>query len=330
MIGKYLFSMNRNMLSASFEAKAQPSTVKLFGRVPSLGTNLVDIWPQAIVRTLPTSKFTLGIVSDSANDVNLTGTGAWLVAVTYLDTSYISHVAVFATAGTAAWVTTPLYLDGVSYTTAITNAYRINAMEVIEAGSGGFNAGNIYGGDSSSTLSSGVPQTASKIFAQISVSPSPMNIAEMGGYTVPIGGNQLSGGYLDSSAVYHPGILQLQPISGPQQLGVLAIYAAVTPASTTAFYDRVVMGISQYAPAANAGNGNGLIPAVGLQPWKNYVIGGPSSNAGGISPYLPDFLDVVGPMGELRFQAAASAASSEVSIIVEMMQFLATYQGGEM
>jgi len=109
-------------------------------------------------RLLWTAAQNLAVVSDSTNDVNTSGTGAWQLTVWYLDANFLPHVAVFNLNGQTA-VTSAASIDGGSGGTV--NAIRVNHSEVTAAGTGRVNAGNLYvtsqGGQ---TYSAGVPQLA--------------------------------------------------------------------------------------------------------------------------------------------------------------------------
>ena len=169
----------------------------LKGRNPAASTSLGDIWgypstsggAAQLVRNVNTAAYTLAVVSDSAVDINTSGTGAWTVAVNYLDSNYIGWNAIFALNGLTA-VTVPLSITNAQNPSvtlpaaAINNCLRINGTEVITAGTGLANAGNIYVYDNSSTLTSGVPQTASKVYDCILVGD---NIDSTSNYTIPAG-----------------------------------------------------------------------------------------------------------------------------------------------
>lgn len=131
------------------------------------------------VRTNPTAAFTLGVCSDSASDA-AAGVGAQQITVLFLDISGAVHTAVYALNGLAL-VTTPIIVDGVPNTTA-QSAWRINGAEVTAIGSTASNVGNIYVFDSSVTLTSGVPQTAAKVFDLILPND---NVASASNFTIP-------------------------------------------------------------------------------------------------------------------------------------------------
>ena len=164
-------------------------SVLLTGRNAAMPTaNLADIWGYPAiasgqpVRTLPTAGYSLAIISDSTADVNTSGTGAWTVLISYLDTAYNSHYAVFALNGQTA-VTTALSIDG-GAGGAVTNALRQNGMEVLTAGTGLVNAGNLYACDSTNTYTAGVPVTTTKVFDFMVAGD---NIDSNCAYTVPAG-----------------------------------------------------------------------------------------------------------------------------------------------
>jgi len=263
--------------------------IKLFGRSPSPSTSaLTDIWPAttAAVRVLPTAGFTLAVSSDSTNDVNATGSGAWQVTVPYLDVGYVAHVAVFALNGQTK-VGTPIMLDGLLNSNAITNAYRVNPPYIsagqaaaLAAGTA-MPAGNVYIFDNVSAVSSGVPSTLSAIYGWIAVGD---GIAQQALYTVPKG----------------------------QQLLIMHVYDQCSAAGVTALYAKLVLSVAQWS--------GGSPPTGALLPFQRFTIGAPAITAG--SPeYSPAFPDVLTEGCELRFQGLAGAANAEISIIVEGLQY---------
>ena len=279
-------------LSGQFLAqnKLGPSNViKLFGRSPSPATaSLTDIWPAATaaVRILPSAGFTLAVSSDSVNDVNATGSGAWQVTIPYLDTNYIAHVAVFALNGQTK-VATPIMLDGVAYTTAISNVLRVNppyisAGQVAALAAGtALPLGNVYVFDNVSGVTAGVPSTLASIYGWIGIGD---GIAQQALYTVPKG----------------------------QQLLIMHVYDQMSAAGTSALYGKLAMGIAQWS--------GGSPPTGALLPFQRFVLGAPAITAG--SPeYSPAFPDVLTEGSELRFQGQAGAASAEISIVVEGLQY---------
>ncbi len=145
--------------------------VSIHGSNPTV-TTAADLWAQNTVRTLPTAGFTIGVSSSSTADVNTSGTGAWIVEVDFLDTSYIPHTIQVALNGRTKVVDT----------TQVLTALRINDIRVTAVGTGLTNAGAIYVYDQTDTVTNGVPQTATKIFGEILTGD---NIARGGFYTVP-------------------------------------------------------------------------------------------------------------------------------------------------
>ena len=141
----------------------------LTGRNPSAGTALSDLWgfpattagAAQLVRANPTTGYTLVVCSDSASDAGA-GTGAQQVAISYLDTAYQPHTAVFVMNGQT-MVSAAANLDGVNGAFTITNCLRNNGAEVVAVGSGGVAAGNIYIG-ATQTFTLGVPQSPALIY----------------------------------------------------------------------------------------------------------------------------------------------------------------------
>lgn len=142
----------------------------IFGSNDAVTTSYADVWKQNIVRTNPAAAVVLGIASSSANDA-AAGTGARTVRVTGLDANYNLLQETVTLNGQTKVVTAGTYL-------------RVNKLEVLTAGSGGVNAGDVYAADTSDTFTAGVPQTATKIFARIAVG---LNITQMACYTTAVG-----------------------------------------------------------------------------------------------------------------------------------------------
>lgn len=155
-----------NFQNALNQGKVQG--ILLAGRNNAMPTaSLADIWGYPAIaagqpiRVLPTAGYSLAIISDSVADA-AAGTGAQTVIVSYLDTSYVSHYAVFAMNGQTA-VTSAASIDGAAGG-AVNNVLRQNGMEVLTAGTGSANAGNIYACDATNTYAAGVPVTTTKVF----------------------------------------------------------------------------------------------------------------------------------------------------------------------
>jgi len=146
--------------------------VTINGQNPAV-TTLADVADANVVRTLPTSAFTVSVSSGSATDT-AAGTGAQAVEVDVLDTNYALYTLSFELAGQT------------KVTDAVlgANALRVNDIRITRWGSGGQNVGVIYVYDSSDTVTSGVPQTATKIFGRILATA---NVSRGAFYTVPAG-----------------------------------------------------------------------------------------------------------------------------------------------
>jgi len=142
------------------------SVVHIFGRNPDIDTSsgFEDIWNGGDEYTgfNATVAETISIASDSSDDTNITGTGAWLIQVSGLDGSYneISEV---------------VELNGTTPVTTVNTYLRCSVSDILTAGSGGGNAGEITGNQSVST--------ANVFF----VMPSTSNRALICAYTVPFG-----------------------------------------------------------------------------------------------------------------------------------------------
>jgi len=175
-----LASAARAGYSAAWGTLNAPTAYPIFARLPAAAVtpNWSDVWPGASLTTaiplvtLPTAAFTMGVVSDSANDTNTTGSGAWIVQVQGVDSNYNP-------------VTANVVLNGQSIVTSV-SMMRINSAQVIASASGNTanNAGNIYIVDSSTSVTGGIPSTTAKVFDVIPVG---FNTDGLGVYTVPAG-----------------------------------------------------------------------------------------------------------------------------------------------
>lgn len=146
--------------------------VTINGQNPAVSTQ-ADVADANVVRTYPASAFTVSVSSGNAADT-AAGTGAQAVEVDVLDTNYAMHTLSFELAGQT------------EVTDAVlgANALRINDIRITRWGTGASNVGVIYVYDSSDTVTSGVPQTASKIFGRILAGA---NVSRGAFYTVPAG-----------------------------------------------------------------------------------------------------------------------------------------------
>ena len=205
-----------NLLNALNKGLVQG--IDLSGRNTAAPTAAMgDIWGYPAiaagqqVRVLPTAAFTLAMISDSVNDAGA-GTGAQTVMVNYLDSNYLPHVAVYTLNGQSA-VTNATSVDGVATGVPITNVLRLNGLEVITAGTGLANAGNIYACDSTNTYASGVPVTTTKVYDFMLAGE---NIDDTAAFTIPAG--------------YYGFVVQLTP--------------AIADVTATIKYGRVRMGIT--------------------------------------------------------------------------------------
>jgi hypothetical protein len=171
----------------------------LSGRNVSVSTSMVDVWEQNTVRTLPSAAVVLGISSGSTDDDGApVGTGALTLKVEGLDENY-NHQEETVT------------LNGRTEVNTVNSYLRVNKISVVTVGTGGANAGIIYAYDTSDTVTAGVPQTATKIFAQMAVGA---NVSLQGMYTVPVGKTftivQILASIGDSNATARYGRYQLQ------------------------------------------------------------------------------------------------------------------------
>jgi hypothetical protein len=163
---------------------------RVSGRNPAQGTSFAEVWgypstthgAAQLVRAFPAGAFTLAVCSDNAADTNQT------VMVQYLDVNYLPWVAVYTlngqTAVTVATSITAGFLPGAGAGGTVTNCFRVNDLMVLTGTANGVNAGNLYAFDNSSTVTAGVPQTTTKVFACAMIGD---NIATIGGFTIAAG-----------------------------------------------------------------------------------------------------------------------------------------------
>lgn len=141
----------------------------IIGKNGTGSTGYTDGWSQNTEKTIPTASFTLA--TSSANAADASGsTGAITMKVRYLNASYAITESTVTLAGQTK-------VD-------IGTALRFLSAKVLTVGSGGKNAGIIYFYDSSDTVTSGVPQTATKIFGHMVAGD---NITFDSNFTVPAG-----------------------------------------------------------------------------------------------------------------------------------------------
>ena len=142
----------------------------IYGLNGTGGTSFTDCWHQNIVKTLPTTAVTFGISSGDAKDT-AAGDGARTVKLKMLDANYNYAEETLSMNGQTEVDTTGTYL-------------RFLGGEVLTAGTELDNAGIIYVYDASDTVTSGVPQTATKIFGRMAIGE---NRFLDGSFTVPAG-----------------------------------------------------------------------------------------------------------------------------------------------
>lgn len=153
---------------------------QIYGKNATLSAQS-DLWGMNVAKTFPTVAYTLAVISDSTNDAGA-GTGAQTVLVQFLDANWNAHTALYTMNGQTA-VTVPTQVDGIANATPQT-AIRINGMEVVTAGTGLANAGNITANDSTNTYTAGVPVTAAKTFDYMFAGD---NVSTPGSFSVPAG-----------------------------------------------------------------------------------------------------------------------------------------------
>jgi hypothetical protein len=279
-------------LATDWIAQNNPLPVRIVGRSPTpafAAGAFSDVWPGASptaqIHPLPASEKTLAVASDSVNDVNTSGTGAWQVTVPYLDISYVWHYAVFALNGTTK-VNTALSIDGGAGGT-VTHCYRVLPFAFISAaGTGITQAGNIYLGDNVDAFTSGIP-AAANMFDMLLIGD---NRSHSTCFTVPAG-------------------MGFMP---------LHMFTMNTAAGASAFY-----GKAWYASARWPGvlSGTGIwTPGASISPWQRYILSDPASTAG-LLEWYPNWPDFEPPQTEIKLQCASSAASGETSAVIEGVLF---------
>lgn len=98
-------------------------------RNENIGTSFEDLWTAQGTKVYPTAETTLSIVSDNAND-NISGDGARVVEVYYLDGDFKSRVEA-------------IEMNGTTPVTSITDCFRFDRAEVVNSGSGDGSVGTI-------------------------------------------------------------------------------------------------------------------------------------------------------------------------------------------
>jgi len=270
--------MNPSLLNLSTHINRNDAQyILLQGRCPlPNAAGFTDIWGYVStsggaaqpIRANPASGFTLAVVSDSVADVNTSGTGAWIVTVFYLDSSYNPWVATFALNGqTAVTVPTsivnPFNAAQTITPAAIANCFRINGMEVTAVGTGTVNAGNIYAYDNSATVTAGVPQTAAKVYDCILIGD---NLHSNSQFTIPANYYgmviQISMNYTSAASTVLQGKMRVQFTKGnngiyiPLYLGSTGTAndgdAAIDPCFAPIFQPQSELRAQAYVSSATA------------------------------------------------------------------------------
>lgn len=137
----------------------------------SSGTAFTDAWDVNIVETLPSTAVTLGVSSSDNTKDTGAGVGARTVGIWYLDSSYALQYETVT-------------LNGQTEVDTTGTALRVVSAEVLTVGTELDPAGNIWIYDASDTVTSGVPQTATKKMGYIVAGE---NVMRKGMFTVPAG-----------------------------------------------------------------------------------------------------------------------------------------------
>lgn len=225
------------------------------GSNDAVTTSYADVWKQNIVRTDPTTAVQLGMSSGNAADA-AAGTGARTVKVVGLDANYRVIDETFTLNGQTKVVGTKYFL-------------RVNYAEVLTAGSGGVNAGEVYIFDQSDTVTAGVPQTTTKIFGRIQAG---YNQTQMAMYTT----------------------------SELQRLRLVNLIATLADSTTTAKYGKLRLylkksdGLALYYPLGQICSPSGINPTpfqIGhiVEPKTDIKIQAIASAAGGEAMVTAEF-----------------------------------------
>ena len=145
----------------------------------SVGTAVSTIWTGSATYAFPAAATVMKVSSANAADVDTSGTGAWKVLVTGLDSSY-------------AVISETVNLNGQTAVNTTNSYLRINSLEVTAAGTGNTAAGIIYIG--TGTVTSGVPANVYGII------PAAYNQSTQAVYTVPAGYTAYLSSYTFTSA----------------------------------------------------------------------------------------------------------------------------------
>jgi hypothetical protein len=151
-----------------YSAREEYAGIRKFGQNPAISTTVEDVWDYGGTITLFTSAVVIGVSSGSTDDAS-GGTGARTVLMMGLDANYDLQYETVTLNGQTKVETENAYL-------------RVFRARVTTAGSGGENAGTIYFYDTSDTVISGVPQTAAKVAAAMTIGK---NQTLMAVFTIP-------------------------------------------------------------------------------------------------------------------------------------------------
>lgn len=274
-------------LASDWIANNNPLPVRIAARSPTpafAAGAFSDIWPgaspTALIHPLPGAAVTLAVASDSLTDINGTS-GAWQVTVPYLDINYVWHYAVFALNGQTK-VNTALAIDGGAGGT-VANCYRILPFSFVSAASPGVTqVGNIYLGNNTDAFTSGVP-AAANMFDMLLIGD---DRSHLSAFTVPAGMGFIS----------------------------LHMYTMNTAAGASAFYGKAWYVSARWPGVLSPAQI--WTPGAAIAPWQRYVIGSPASSVG-IAEWNPNWPDIEPPQTEIKLQGASSAASGEISAVIE-------------
>lgn len=141
------------------------SLVQLSGYNGDVDTTWETLWSNGTI-TFPTVATVMKVSSSAAADTNTSGTGAWTVRVTGLDSNY--NV-----------ISETLALNGQTAVNTVNSYLRINGFAVTETGTDKTAAGTIYIGDG--VVTAGVPAT---VYDEI---PVEWNARQTAVFTIPAG-----------------------------------------------------------------------------------------------------------------------------------------------
>ncbi len=175
--------------------------VHIFGRNPNVPGNgsFEDIWNGSATYTgfNATQAETITVSSTSADDVNVTGTGAWLLQIVGLDANYNEINEIIA-------------LNGTNDVTSANEYIRCYTAIVLTAGADGYNVGVINGFQSVTTTNQffSVPETSNRTLVCAYTVPANKKAYVTGGFAT-LAGKSNAGSEIKVSVRYPNSVFQV-------------------------------------------------------------------------------------------------------------------------